>query len=198
MTETTTTVQTASGRERILEEALRRFITSGFAAVSMQQIADGAGVTKATLYHHFRDKEALFIEAVRIALGRSQERLASAVDAGETIDARLRSVARYLYGSERSDLARLMGDLHLHVSTEQQEAFWESAQQPWMCLETPLREAIAAGEIADVDPALTARMLFGAIATQPQFARFDRAVPYPDEETGNRIVDMLVNGLRTR
>ena len=193
-----TTQPPATGRDRILEEALHRFIGSGFAAVSMQQIADGAGVTKATLYHHFRDKEALFLETVRIALDQSQTRLATAVESGQTLDAKLRSVARYLYSSERSDLARLFGDLHLHVSSEKQEAFWSSAEQPWMLLADAIRNAVERGEITAVEPQLAARMVFGAIATQPQFARYHSSVPHPDEATADRIVDMLMRGLDAR
>ncbi len=53
-----------SGRGRILREARLLFTAQGYAAVSMQQIADAAAVNKATLYHHFRDKEDLFLSVM--------------------------------------------------------------------------------------------------------------------------------------
>ena len=53
-----------SGRGRILREARLLFTALGYAAVSMQQIADAAAVNKATLYHHFRDKEELFLSVM--------------------------------------------------------------------------------------------------------------------------------------
>src|SRR5215472_3858035 len=47
----------------ILAAALRLFGESGFAAVSVDEVAAAAGVAKGAVYHHFKGKEALF-EAV--------------------------------------------------------------------------------------------------------------------------------------
>lgn len=49
----------------ILEAAKRLFPLKGFDGVSMDAIAREAGVSKLTVYSHFRDKETLFVEAVR-------------------------------------------------------------------------------------------------------------------------------------
>ncbi|AMN44605.1 TetR/AcrR family transcriptional regulator [Rhodoplanes sp. Z2-YC6860] len=45
----------------ILAAASRLFVERGFEAVSMDAIAAEAGVSKATLYAHFQNKEALFL-----------------------------------------------------------------------------------------------------------------------------------------
>jgi TetR/AcrR family transcriptional repressor of mexJK operon len=52
-------------RAAILDAAKRLFVGQGFAAVSMDQIAADAGVSKLTVYSHFGDKEALFAAAVQ-------------------------------------------------------------------------------------------------------------------------------------
>src|SRR5215468_1306441 len=53
-----------STRDVILEAAGRRFAERGFAGVSVREIAADAGLkNQASLYHHFRDKRALY-EAV--------------------------------------------------------------------------------------------------------------------------------------
>lgn len=44
-------------RDRILGVALRLFAENGYAATSLQKIADELGVTKAALYFHFKTKE---------------------------------------------------------------------------------------------------------------------------------------------
>ncbi len=44
----------------ILKGAMKEFLAHGYAATSMDKIAKTAGVSKATLYSHFGDKEGLF------------------------------------------------------------------------------------------------------------------------------------------
>lgn len=48
-------------RDRILENAARLFVSNGFTAVSMREIAEAVGVSKAGLYYHFADKEGLMV-----------------------------------------------------------------------------------------------------------------------------------------
>lgn len=51
--------------EQILEGGMRVFLEHGYAGTSMDRIAATACVSKATLYNHFRDKEALFAALVQ-------------------------------------------------------------------------------------------------------------------------------------
>jgi AcrR family transcriptional regulator len=53
----------AATTEAILTAARHLFGTQGFAATTMDDIADGARVAKGAVYHHFKTKEAVF-EAV--------------------------------------------------------------------------------------------------------------------------------------
>jgi AcrR family transcriptional regulator len=53
----------AATSEAILTAARRLFGTQGFAATTMDEIAEGASVAKGAVYHHFKTKEAVF-EAV--------------------------------------------------------------------------------------------------------------------------------------
>jgi TetR/AcrR family transcriptional regulator, regulator of autoinduction and epiphytic fitness len=46
--------------EAILAGAMQEFLAHGYAATSMDKVAAAAGVSKATVYNHFRDKEGLF------------------------------------------------------------------------------------------------------------------------------------------
>ncbi|MDE1994967.1 MAG: TetR/AcrR family transcriptional regulator [Rhizobiaceae bacterium] len=46
-------------RERLIEAAGKLFYGEGIRAVSMDAVADKAGVTKRTLYYHFRSKDDL-------------------------------------------------------------------------------------------------------------------------------------------
>jgi AcrR family transcriptional regulator len=164
----------------------------------MQQIAGSAGITKATLYYHFRDKEDLFFEVMRAGFLASQEKLAHTVTEGQTLREQLIAFAGYLFSDERADLHRLFLDLQQHVSADRQAEFWRTFQRPWCYLEETIRAAMARGEVAPGDPMLIARVCYSAFAGQMQIARFHDSTPYPDAALAEEIVDMLLNGLRPR
>jgi TetR/AcrR family transcriptional regulator of autoinduction and epiphytic fitness len=46
--------------DAILNGAMQEFLKHGYAATSVDRIAAAAGVSKATIYNHFQDKQALF------------------------------------------------------------------------------------------------------------------------------------------
>jgi len=49
-------------REAILQHAAALFARSGYPATSMNQVAEACGLSKATLYHYYRDKYAMLVE----------------------------------------------------------------------------------------------------------------------------------------
>ncbi|MBD1863109.1 MULTISPECIES: TetR/AcrR family transcriptional regulator [Trichocoleus] len=49
----------------ILDGAIQEFLVKGYAATSMDRVAAAAGVSKATVYSHFQDKEALFTALIQ-------------------------------------------------------------------------------------------------------------------------------------
>ncbi len=83
-------------RERILDEAAVLFVEHGYHGLSMRQIAEAVGVSKAGLYYHFADKEALFLAI----LLRNIERV------GELVDD-----ARAAGGSARVQVSRLLRNI---------------------------------------------------------------------------------------
>ena len=57
-------------RERILAAALRAFVSTGYDAATLGDIARAAHVSAPAIYNHFSSKSELFIEAARTALNR--------------------------------------------------------------------------------------------------------------------------------
>ena len=51
--------------EQILTGAMQEFLVHGYAATSMDRVAKTAGVSKATVYTYFQDKEGLFTALVQ-------------------------------------------------------------------------------------------------------------------------------------
>src|SRR3982074_3623957 len=58
----------AERRAAIIEAALDEFISRGFTATRLDDVAKRAGVAKGTIYLHFKDKESMFEELIRTAL----------------------------------------------------------------------------------------------------------------------------------
>src|SRR5438270_7568164 len=79
--------KTGSGaREQILRAALKHFANAGYAASSVQQIVDDAGLSKPALYYHFKDKAGLFQALVYEAHDERYRLLCEA--AGQSADIR--------------------------------------------------------------------------------------------------------------
>lgn len=58
------TEQLAKTRTAILKTATRLFLKKGYALTSTRDIAKEIGITQPALYHHFNDKEVLYLEVL--------------------------------------------------------------------------------------------------------------------------------------
>jgi AcrR family transcriptional regulator len=79
-------------RERLVDAAERLFQEAGFRGAAMEAIARAAGVSKATLYSYFPDKEAAFVAVAE----RLAARLLAAFEAGLEGDG---DIARRAHGA---------------------------------------------------------------------------------------------------
>jgi AcrR family transcriptional regulator len=71
-------------REQLVAEATRLFAERGFEATSVEAVLDAAGVSRGSLYHHFKSKEALFeavLDAAEVRIGEAT--LLAAAGAGD-------------------------------------------------------------------------------------------------------------------
>lgn len=81
----------------VMAVATDLFVTHGFAATSLVDIAKGAGVATRTLYQHFGDKEAIFREVI-FARDEGQAIEPPVVNPGDTLFDVLMRGGRYAYG----------------------------------------------------------------------------------------------------
>jgi TetR/AcrR family transcriptional regulator, mexJK operon transcriptional repressor len=183
------------GRERILAEARARFTEQGYAAVSMQQIADAAGVNKATLYYHFTDKDTLFAAVMADELERLRAGVAQAMAAEAPLRVRLRQAAEFIFAATRADFGRLASEMRQHLTREQHERLFHEHPPPWELFRPAIAEAAASGEIRPVDPGQAARLFFAMVMSQVGAAKFseDREPPTPVDAAA--IVSIFFDGI---
>ncbi|MBQ2791432.1 MAG: TetR/AcrR family transcriptional regulator, partial [Thermoguttaceae bacterium] len=54
-------------RVEILERAFELFAEEGFAGVTYQKIANRCGVSRTSIYKYFKDKDEIFVYAIKLA-----------------------------------------------------------------------------------------------------------------------------------
>lgn len=84
-------------RRRLLEAAVQIFDRKGYAAASVREIADAAGVTKPVLYYHFGSKEGLLVTVLTQALHDFQATLDTGLSRTGTARERLIQMCEDIY-----------------------------------------------------------------------------------------------------
>jgi len=141
-------------RAAILDAAKRLFSTQGYDGVSMDQIAAEAGVSKLTVYSHFGDKEALFVEAVKSHCeAQLPPAMFEAADAAPLREGLLQIVQAFyamITGPEALGVHRLMCSPQLAESA-MPRLFWEAGpRQVQDAVATVLQHHVDSGEL-DID-----------------------------------------------
>lgn len=121
-------------RSIILRVAQGLFMEYGYRAISTRQIADACGLTQPALYHHFADKQQLYIAMARAELAKTGVTLDRIARRGESIEERLTQVARYLLSTTYHDLSQMLHDIRHELDEETRvlltQAFQTNLVQP--------------------------------------------------------------------
>jgi AcrR family transcriptional regulator len=149
----------------------------GYRRVRLEDIAAAAGVSKATVYHYFANKDDLLTRAVEARMaGRDAEieaKLAE-VPAPASAEARLRIYLREFWEMSLSPNAGVWQRLLVsEIVTEAPQIFsaWAAGLvQRWQSVERLIREGQDTGEFrSDIDAAVAARMVISGLSHQALF-----------------------------
>lgn len=153
-------------RTRILEEAARLFVDHGYNGISMREIAEAVGVSKAALYYHFSDKEALFLAILTESLGRIEQVVQRAVSAGPGVRAQLDALVRGILAepSGQRAIIRLAGHEITHLGPNARAEFGLRYQAQFIGQVTALLGAgVVQGELRPIDPHTLTWLLLGML-----------------------------------
>jgi len=157
----------SKGAISILDVAEQLFADKGFDAVSINDIAQQAGVSKANIFHHFKSKEGLYMSVLKLACEHS----ALALDEVERTlpDAPQAQLGSFLTHHLQALLAHpqstrlIQRELLENGSTRGRQLAEEVFSEHFSRLVELVREAQSQGLLRkDFDTALLAFMLVGA------------------------------------
>jgi AcrR family transcriptional regulator len=155
--------RSARAHEEALAAAVKLIAARGIDGVSVDAIAEASGVSKATIYKHWENKDALCLEAI----GKLQPGLPPETDR-ENARTGLVELLRHLAEAPRPrKLMRMMPKIFGHVSRNPQflKAWGERVEAPRRSrLLHLLQRAIAEGDLrSDLDIDLAVHLLFGPV-----------------------------------
>jgi len=156
--------QKAGGtRVRFVATARHLLEEGGYAAASVQAIADRTGVATGALYRHFPSKAELFVEVFRDAAKRDLVAMRDAASSGGCVERLEAVVATFASRALRNRrLAWALVYEPVDPRVDQERLVYRRAYCQQMA--ALLRVGVAKGEIPDQDVELSAAALVGAIA----------------------------------
>lgn len=188
-------------RERILREASQLYLAGSYEAVSMQIIADHLNISKATIFHHFKNKQELFFEMWLLNVKHFQQRLQDAVAGPEhvSVQVQLHRIMRCLAQTSGFDMSRMAQDVTAFLSPEQQEELRRSWRASFTLITQVLETGIERGEFKPHNTQLAAYLLLHLGRLLPTSARPRTFLPtsLSQDASIDTLLDMLLNGLNT-
>ena len=186
-----------SSRQRIVATARDLFVERGYASVSMQQIADAAGLRKASLYHHFKSKEALFADVMAAEMDLVLIDFAEVRAVDGPIEEQLERIALVNYRQfAQPELYQLARDFFQHVPESEHEEVHKRLQEMEAFFAGLFAQAIERGELEQIDPHHAATMFFHmmmALAHDPN--DFRSMSPPPPEEAARLVTHVMLHGI---
>ena len=183
-------------RENILQAARQLFIEQGFTATSIRQIAETAVIGKATIYHHFSDKQAILLALLDQELTRDTHEFDAAraepdprrrIEIAVQISMRTFQQSMDVIQVAQRELPQVRARLHAEYHT-----FW---QEHTALLSGAITQGQEQGLFRDVDPTEASRMLTAMV-----FGLFNsayvRGEPMPTPEEGTAVLlDIFFKGI---
>lgn len=86
-----------AAQRRVIDEAVSLFREQGYRATSIRQVAEAAGLAKATVYHHYPTKAALLYEVHNTFMETLEEGMQRIQSSDASPDERLRAIVHELW-----------------------------------------------------------------------------------------------------
>lgn len=193
-----------TSKDQILDAAQKLLACNGYAGLSMRELAAKSGVAKATIYHHFQDKDALFYATLERDMARVHERLVTAANQETGAVAKISAVIRVYVSLMRErrtvlisvlhELSRKAGDLCTFI--------YERRSHYFTTIGTILEEGVADGTFRPLNVEQTSLALIGMINAYMIFSSHEEALDdesatAKDEQFVEHTIALFLKGVQT-
>ena len=187
-------------RERILDTAESFVIASGFNKLSMEQLAREAGVSRATIYLHFKNKSEIALECADRIHFRLIAHLRQIAGVDGPVKGRLRSllIGRVLFAidaarQQSAGADQMLAAIRPAYMVHREQYFANDAKVVLHLLQ----EGVWRGEFVVSDPKLTAFALILSTNSLMPFSLSARQLKTRPqiEQRVSKIVDLVLSGL---
>jgi AcrR family transcriptional regulator len=185
----------------LLAVAVEVFNERGYDSTSMEDLSRRLGIAKSAIYHHVAGKE----ELLRLALDRALDGWSEVAGRAQRLDApaidRLEYLVRGSVGVLHTQLPYVTLLLRVRGNTKAERDALSRRRDFDRLVADLVQEAERDGDIRpDVDPAITARLLFGMVNSLVEWYRPGRHgpdAPSPDgaRATGGAAADSLADAV---
>ena len=181
-------------RDAILKAAARLFRERGFSDTGMRDIAAAADLSAANLYHYFDGKNEVLVYCQERALDRM---LAAVADARRDASSAIERLRQVLTAHIRTLLDDIEGaTAHLQIESlppAMRDAIVKKRDRYERGLRRLITDGIASGELIDMDAAIVARAMLGAMNWTVTWFRPDGSASAA--AVGDLLAGFLVRGV---
>jgi AcrR family transcriptional regulator len=185
-------------RRRILQAAFEAFAEKGYSQTSMDDIVRRSGLSKGTLYWHFKNKQELFLATVEMVMKTWDEQLALLEKVAGSAEDRIRSFfseAGEVFDSNKNLIGLLVDAFFQSYQMEEAQYIMKDIYTQFVGhIERIIQQGIDHGEFRAIDPHMAAVSLMAGGDGVSFYILFE-----PDWDMPvalNTITDLILRGLR--
>ena len=189
----TQTRPTTNTRDQALEVAERLLLHNGYLGVSMDDVAKGVGIRKASLYHHFPGgKEQLMMDLAERLLHRDETGFRNAIASQQSARAQLQAITEWMASGEHRtermlrDALRFMHDDHRRTLNEH---FYGRL---FAQIHGVMQAGIQQHEFREHDTRLSTFLFLGMLSEMNEFRH------HAPKNMTDHLMEMFVSGIEHR
>lgn len=181
-------------KERFLQ-TIELFARKGYHATTVDEIASRLGVAKGTIYYHFKNKQEVYLEVIRIAFKILKDSALKAIEESDEPVVKLRKISKnhveFLH--EYADIAAIFLR-ELFSSSENKKLLTGLMQEYLQLIQSVIEDGINKGHFRKIDSRLAATAVHGMISTTVMHY-INAYGNFPLELVSSDIDELILRGL---